>query len=195
MDESVMRAMARWPDVPAVFGWLDLDRRGRWLLKGESIPNRAALAFIARNYAVDVYGRWFFQNGPQRVFVTLELTPWIIRLQDDGGLSTHTQAGVPCVHAVFMDERGDVVLDTALGAGLLDDRDLELFSERIRDASGRRISDDALIEAVDALGAAACVGLQAELGGTLVPLRFLARENVPSRLGFVRNPQPREDDG
>ena len=75
MDEQVMRAMARWPHVPAVYGWLSLDRRGRWLIRGETISNRAALAFIGRNYAADERGRWYFQNGPQRVFVTLDYTP------------------------------------------------------------------------------------------------------------------------
>jgi hypothetical protein len=28
MDEMVKRGMARWPDVPDVYGWLSLDRRG-----------------------------------------------------------------------------------------------------------------------------------------------------------------------
>ena len=37
MDEDVLRAMTRWPDVPAVYGWLSLDRRGRWLIRGETL--------------------------------------------------------------------------------------------------------------------------------------------------------------
>ena len=36
--------------------------------------------FIARNYACDTKGRYFFQNGPQRVFITLDATPWIVRI-------------------------------------------------------------------------------------------------------------------
>ena len=28
MDESVIRALAKWPNVPAVYGWLSLSRRG-----------------------------------------------------------------------------------------------------------------------------------------------------------------------
>ena len=28
MDEIVIRAMQKWPNVPNVFGWLKLDRRG-----------------------------------------------------------------------------------------------------------------------------------------------------------------------
>ncbi|HMN64893.1 MAG TPA: DUF2946 family protein, partial [Burkholderiaceae bacterium] len=38
MDEQVLHAMARWPDVPAVWGWLRLDRRGRWLLVDRGRP-------------------------------------------------------------------------------------------------------------------------------------------------------------
>jgi hypothetical protein len=31
--------------------------------------------FIQRNYDHDAQGQWFFQNGPQRVYVELEATP------------------------------------------------------------------------------------------------------------------------
>ena len=94
MDDSVLRAMAKWPNVPAVYGWLALDRRGRWLLRDEPIANRAAVRFIDRNYGVDDGGRWYFQNGPQRVFVRLDYTPWVLRLRVDGGLDTHTGLAV-----------------------------------------------------------------------------------------------------
>ena len=75
MDEIVKAAMARWPNVPAVYGWLELTARGEWRIKGEPIDNAAIRDFIARNYAHDGRGNWFFQNGPQRVFVSLEATP------------------------------------------------------------------------------------------------------------------------
>ena len=186
--------MARWPDVPAVFDWLALDRRGRWLLKGESIRNQAVTAFIGRNYVADQCGRWFFQNGPQRVFVALDATPWVLRLQPDGSITTHTGADVSRVHAGFMDEYGNVVLDTSLGAGLLDDRDLDAFSERLRGGDGERMGQDLLTEAVSYMGADVPVELRISLGGNFVPLRFLAWEDVPARLGFVRNPQPSDSD-
>ena len=94
MDEIVVRAMQKWPNVPNVFGWLKLDRRGHWLVKSrtggdartvfERISNAAVVEFIGRNYQADDKGRWFFQNGPQRVFVTLEYTPLVYRLRADG---------------------------------------------------------------------------------------------------------------
>src|SRR5262245_10851898 len=79
MDDAVVRAMAKWPNVPNVYGWLNLDRRGNWMIKGDRIANEGVTAFIGRNYAPDEQGRWYFQNGPQRVFVTLDYTPFVIR--------------------------------------------------------------------------------------------------------------------
>src|SRR5919199_5142149 len=83
MDPPVARAMAKWPNVPAVYGWLALDRRGNWLIKGERIANAALRDFIGRNYAADSNGRWYFQNGPQRVFVSLAYTPWVVHYEGD----------------------------------------------------------------------------------------------------------------
>lgn len=85
MDDDVKAALVRWPNVPAVAGWLSLDGRGRWHLHpqgdaaeggpGESITNTQILAFIERNYEHDDQGRWFFQNGPQRVYVRIDAAP------------------------------------------------------------------------------------------------------------------------
>ena len=83
MDEIVARSLARWPNVPAVFGWLELDRRGNWLIKGERIGNAALREFISRNYETDREGRWFFQNGPQRVYVKLAYTPLVVHYEGE----------------------------------------------------------------------------------------------------------------
>src|SRR3990172_6334645 len=116
MDDIVLSSMLKWPNVPSVYGWLRLDRRGRWLIrkpdaKGrvspaaapgvqagaprfERIVNPAMIEFIGRNYTRDAEGRYFFQNGPQRVFVALEYTPWIYCLDGSGqSLVAHTGAG------------------------------------------------------------------------------------------------------
>ncbi|MDN5842991.1 MAG: DUF2946 family protein, partial [Alcaligenaceae bacterium] len=94
MDAQVIAAMARWPDVPDVYGWLSLSVQGQWRihpegrawsqsdtdlaglsttdLAGEAITNTQFIEFIDRNYAVDAAGRWYFQNGPQRVYARLD---------------------------------------------------------------------------------------------------------------------------
>lgn len=131
MDESVIRSMARWPDVPAVFGWLALDRRGRWLLQGREVTHPLSLNFINRHYAGDEQGRWYFQNGPQQVFVDLAYTPWVLRLSGRGELVTHTGKTIEQVSAAYLDEHWQLVLVTEQGPGLIDDRDLTQFESRL----------------------------------------------------------------
>ena len=119
-------AGAQWPDVPACYDWLSLDRRGDWRLQGERITHRGLIDFINRNYGEDESGRWFMQNGPQRVFVTLAYTPWVFHRENDGFVS-HTGRPAGTVGAVLLDEEGSILLETELGIGLLDDRDLAAF--------------------------------------------------------------------
>jgi hypothetical protein len=128
MDDAVLRSMAKWPNVPDVYGWLSLDRRGNWLIKGERIGNQALREFIGRNYSADERGCWYFQNGPQRVFVALAYTPLVLRL-DGEALFDH--CGRPfSAEAAFVDEEGSVLMAGRPGAGLLDDRDLASYADR-----------------------------------------------------------------
>jgi hypothetical protein len=127
MDEIVVRSLAKWPDVPAVYGWLDLDRRGNWLIKGERIGNLALREFIARNYAADARGCWFFQNGPQRVFVRLAYTPLVMHYEGEG-LVDQCGRAVEALETL-LDDEGSVLIRGAHGIGLLDDRDLERYAD------------------------------------------------------------------
>lgn len=47
MDAQVIAAMAKWPDVAAVFGWLRLDARGHWWLRDERLSHEAMNAFFS----------------------------------------------------------------------------------------------------------------------------------------------------
>lgn len=127
MDDIVMRSMAKWPDVPDVYGWLSLDRRGNWLIKNERIGNRTLRDFISRNYQADARGCWYFQNGPQRVYVRLAYTPLIVR-HDGAALVDHCGRPVQGA-AVFLDDEGSVLVLGQHGIGLLDDRDLAQFAD------------------------------------------------------------------
>jgi hypothetical protein len=128
MDEIVVRSLAKWPNVPAVYGWLDLDRRGNWLIKGERIGNVALREFIARNYAADEQGRWFFQNGPQRVYVRLAYTPFVVHYEGDALVDHCGKRFTPT--EVLQDEEGSVLIAGEGSIALLDDRDLERYAER-----------------------------------------------------------------
>ena len=128
MDEIVARSLAKWPNVPAVYGWLSLDRRGNWLIKGEKISNTALREFIGRNYEADAQGRWHFQNGPQRVYVSLAYTPLVVHYDQDR-LFDHC-GRVFQGDAPFQDDEGSVLVPGAGTIALLDDRDLARFADQ-----------------------------------------------------------------
>ena len=127
MDEIVARSLAKWPNVPAVYGWLSLDRRGNWRIKGERIANAALREFIARNYEADKKGRWYFQNGPQRVYVSLAYTPLVVHYE---GERLFDHCGRPfSATGALQDDEGSVLFPGAGSVALLDDRDLARFAD------------------------------------------------------------------
>jgi hypothetical protein len=195
MDEIVIRAIARWPNVPSVYGWLRLDRRGNWLVKSraerdgappfERISNRAVIEFIGRNYERDDENRWYFQNGPQRVFVALDYTPWVYRLDDsEGGFLAHAGAAPREIQALFLDDSGSLLLKTELGIGVLLDRDLPAALDCLRDERDRPM--ERLLDEV-ARGNENRVMLH----GSSLPIAFVHGADVPGRFGFVPRPMPR----
>ena len=127
MDEIVARSLARWPNVPAVYGWLALDRRGDWLIKGSRIGNAALREFIGRNYQADAAGRWYFQNGPQRVYVALAYTPLVVHYEGER-LVDHRARPFRSAE-VFEDDEGSVLFAGEGTVALLDDRDLVRFAD------------------------------------------------------------------
>ncbi|MDP1899511.1 MAG: DUF2946 family protein [Rubrivivax sp.] len=146
MDDIVTAALRKWPDVPHCHGWLALDARGHWylrderiqaagpfpLVKGSRIAHEKLLAFIARNYAHDDAGAWFFQNGPQRVYVQLEAAPFVWRVQAEPGWPVQSHTGLSAqVHSTWLDEQGRLFLETELGFGLVHSMDMGLAAEAV----------------------------------------------------------------
>lgn len=159
MDDIVKAAMAKWPHVPHCYGWLGLDARGNWYMrddraqaqgpfpasKGSLLKHDKLIEFIQRNYAADAQGQWYFQNGPQRVYVELEATPWIWRLQPEGGVLSHT--GLPAqAHESLLDESGRLYLVTDLGVGLVHSADMNLAADAVEAGRWlpREVQTDAL---------------------------------------------------
>jgi hypothetical protein len=189
MDEIVKAAMIKWPNVPAVYGWLELTARGEWKIRGEPVDNESIREFIRRNYANDGCGNWFFQNGPQRVYVTLEATPVIYRLDEFGRLQSHTGAHPHELRAAFADAKGRLLLETELGPGLIDSQDTVHFAERLIDEQGRTLDETGLEEWNDGTGQAflKCDGLHVRHDDR-VPIERVASDNWPDTFGFVARP-------
>ena len=141
MDEIVRQALAKWPNVPDCYGWLGLDARGNWFMrddrvqaqgsfaagtaqsKGSQLKHEKLIEFIGRNYEPDAHGQWFFQNGPQRVYVELEATPLIWRVYDDFSIQDHTGKAA-LVQRCLLDEHGHLYLQTDTGFGLVHTMDM-----------------------------------------------------------------------
>ncbi|RKT24960.1 hypothetical protein B0G69_0652 [Paraburkholderia sp. RAU2J] len=189
MDDIVKQALAKWPNVPSCTGWLMLDRRGNWRMRDEAaqasgspgtpIRHEALLGFINRNYGADEHGQWFFQNGPQRVYVELGYTPWVVRLSAnaDGTLALQDQAGGAFEPAAaFVDEEGGILFaDNADNAArprvaVLHDHDLEIFSNHAT------LADDSMS------------GEFHWNDQAVLPLQAIRRGEVATRFGFEPSP-------
>lgn len=179
LSDSV--ATVKWPNVPACYGWLSLDRRGCWRLKGETVSHGGLLAFINKHYGPTQSGDWVFQNGPQAVFVALDYTPLVLRQQFDGRLTAHTGASVGEVQAAYLDEKGSVLLQTSLGPGLLDDRDLAAFVAACRNEQGHPATDDEL---------SGCMHGDLGVRWHGLPIQAINSRDVPQRFGFQPTPFP-----
>jgi hypothetical protein len=144
MDDIVRQAIAKWPNVPDCWGWLGLDARGNWYMrddrtqaagpfpqaKGSLLRHDKLVEFIHRNYESDERGRWFFQNGPQRVYVELENTPLVFRIGPDRSVAAHTGRSAHVKQAI-VDDEGRVYLDTDVGFGLVHTLDVEAAADAI----------------------------------------------------------------
>jgi hypothetical protein len=173
MDEAVLRSMLKWPGIPAVYGWLRLDRRGMWRIRTgamqdgpvfEPIGNAALREFIGRNYAADERGRWFFQNGPQTVYVALAYAPYVFRVEG-GALFDHCGTAAGSVDEAWVDDEGGLLLKAGLRVGLLDDRDLASCADEVMEGIF-------------------------QMGGRRIPVGSVTRAGLGERFGFVADPQP-----
>ena len=144
MDDIVKQALAKWPHVPDCCGWLGLDARGRWYLRddaaqaagpfpqsrGALVQHEKLIEFIGRNYEQDAQGQWYFQNGPQRVYVELECAPWVWRIAPDLSLVAHTGAKAIALECL-QDEYGRIYLGSSIGMGLVHTHEMETVADAV----------------------------------------------------------------
>ncbi|MGB0955954.1 MAG: DUF2946 family protein [Panacagrimonas sp.] len=191
MEDWVRRALEKWPNVPHLYGWLSLDRRGRWRVRDALITRPQIIETINRNYACDHRGCWYFQNGPQRGYVALAYAPLILHVGDEVGerLRTHNGLSVQAINALYLDQEGALLAATEHGAALFADQDLVTVCARITNAAGQSVSDEDLIKALD-LASGAQTALSWQWRDQRVCIRRLDQSQAPEKLGFVRVPQP-----
>lgn len=213
MDDQVIAAISRWPNVPGVFGWLSLSVQGHWRLHphgdawdaqnensattrtelspGETIGNARILSFINHNYAGDTQGRWYFQNGPQRVFVRLDGAPLILHLSGPGlAFQTHTGLAAEHVAAWWLDDEGKLYARTEHGPGLIAGRDTMAVFEALRTIQGQPLLD--LLESDTPAGEIMLASTRANRRADTVPapLKRCKASEVCGALAFVRFPRP-----
>ncbi len=194
MDEIVKQALAKWPSVPHCYGWLALDARGAFRMRdeatqqanlpGDIIRHTALLAFIYRNYTHDERGAWFFQNGPQRVYVDLETTPFVARTDPVHQFVLHDGKLMTDMNEACLTEQGQLVLRNSRQIAMLDDRDLAQCLTLLK-RQGKVINDDQLLDwlasPTDDLSLSTLTGD--------IPVRWMRSDRLASSFGFIRRPE------
>lgn len=144
MDDIVRQAIAKWPNVPHCYGWLGLDMRGQWFMRddrvqaagpfplsrGSHLRHEKLIDFIQRNYEHDDAGCWFFQNGPQRVYVELEAAPLVLRVGPRAEVTSH-DGQVLAVRETLVDEEGRLYAATDRALGLVHTLDMHAAAELV----------------------------------------------------------------
>ncbi len=195
MDEIVKQAMIKWPNVPHCYGWLMLDARGDWRMRdeqaqarqlpGERILNPALLQFINRNYQCDERGCWYFQNGPQRVYVELEATPFIARTDPLHGFSLHTGDKLGIVNAAWMTEQGHLILQALDKVAQVDDRDLMQCLDLLK-LDNQPPTEEAFLAHLQNCDEASRLSLR--LAGRTLIVKRLPADDLSTHFGFVQQP-------
>ncbi|MDO5678762.1 MAG: DUF2946 family protein [Pelistega sp.] len=202
MDQSVLDAMAKWPNVPAAYGWLSLNQAGLWRFHpggeyqrgvvGESITNPQLIEFIGRNYTHDERGCWFFQNGPQRVFVGLDATPWVAYLDEHLALRKQNASPIEIIEHWYIDEDGKLYASTPEGLVLIQGRDVQsLFDQftlkQAPDAMPIALQEEHLMQVLEQ-------GITLRLEHTnesySAPFSAIKQAEIESIGGFVAVPTP-----
>jgi hypothetical protein len=195
MDDIVKQAMAKWPNVPHCYGWLALDARGGWRMRdelaqrtghpGERLTNAALVGFINRNYLSDERGCWYFQNGPQRVFVQLEATPFISRTDPVCGFLLQTGAPLAGVERAWLTDEGALIVQAGEVIAQVDDRDMAPLLAGL-ELDGKPVSDEALMAWLERGEGALVLDWRVQR----IPVERIVHQDVAQRFGFTRTPAP-----
>ena len=161
-------------------------------LPGQVIGHRALNEFISRNYACDSLGRYFFQNGPQRVFITLDATPWVARITpSENGLALISQCNNPIeASGALSDETGNIYILGKLKQLTFKERNAEQFSKE--DCQTVALLHDHDLDHFSRLAKlheeACSFGGSWEWQGQQLPLDPIHSEELATRFKFIARP-------
>jgi hypothetical protein len=197
MDAIVEQALAKWPNVPHCYGWLALDARGNWRMRnehaqahdlpGDKITQPTLRGFINRNYTSDEQGRWYFQNGPQRVYVDLEVAPYIAHTEPTYGFVLQTGTHLSTIDSVWLSDSGKLFLQGEGKFGLLDDRDLTQCLSNLL-LEDENIADEKLMKWLEQQGASGPLSLQYD--GKKIAVNYIEEAVISEQFKFVNKPRP-----
>ena len=195
MDDIVKQAMAKWPNVPHCYGWLALDARGGWRMRdeaaqradapGDRLNNEKLVGFINRNYLHDERGNWYFQNGPQRVYVNLEATPFIARTDPQQGLVLQTGQALADIERVLLSDAGALVFVAGDIVAQLDDRDMAQVLGLL-ELDGAAASDEAVMGWLERDAST----LLLPWNGKRLAVERIDCDDLQKTFGFNRTPAP-----
>lgn len=168
------------------YGWLGLNRRGTWLIRGAPVTHPAVREYLGAHYGADGHGNWLVRNGPQRAYVTLETAPLIAHPDAGGDWQSHLGRPTGAPRRAFIDEHGGLWLDTPAGPAWVEESALERVCAWLVDAAGRPAGAE-LIESLTP-GAPELAWLECAPGR--IALHAVRRADVPALLGFVPDPRP-----
>ena len=114
--------------------------------------------------------------------MALAATPWVFRCEGERFIS-HTGQPAGAVHSIFLDAEGNVLLATALGIGLLDDRDLPTFLDECRQNQSVAVDEENWLKIM----AGETI---ANITWRSLPVQAIAQKDVASRFSFQPYPQP-----
>jgi hypothetical protein len=198
VDDIVKQAMEKWPNVPHCYHWLALDGRGAWRMRdertqalnlpGDKLVRGPLIDFINRNYTCDDRGRWYFQNGPQRVYVDLDSTPYIARTDPESGFLLHT--GTPFQpDSAWITENGRLVLESGGVPAMVDDRDTAEWLPNVR-SGGKSVRDDVFLSLLETASGGTPFDGTLLIRDAELPLHFIPADRLADRFRYVPRPEP-----
>jgi hypothetical protein len=202
VDQFIHQALQKWPQVPDCFGWLSFDRRGEWRiqneyaqqnkLSGELITHQGFKHYIESHLAHDESGNYFFQNGPQRVFIHFVYSPWVVRFypKEGGHWDIRTTFGDPIEPLTcFLDESGHISFEAFFKTRRLTDEHV-FVEEQVRCVGLLHDHDLEVFSAFAKIFQNSCGSLGEFIWQEKLSIEPILTKEIPQRYRFHQNPHP-----